>query len=102
VTEMSLKMSRAIRCPSDAEILQSFGGLLASPTTAVRPDERPSSAVVSVNLMAARTGRALGEQNHAWKAIGCDGVSIFLAGDRHTASCAGAGRKACPTPAHRF
>ena len=39
-------------------------------------------------------------QDYAWKTTGCDEVSVFLAGDRRTAPCAGAGRKACPTPAH--
>jgi len=77
ITEMSLKMSRAIRCPSDAEIPQSFGGLLASPTIAVRPDERPSSAVVSVN-MAARTGRALGDRTMLGRLSGAMGCLSFL------------------------
>ena len=43
---------------------------------------------------------ALEGQGYAWKTTGCDEVFIFLAGDRRPASCAGAGRKACPTPAH--
>jgi len=37
-------------------------GPLASPTIAARPDERLSSAVISVNLMEARIGRALGHR----------------------------------------
>ena len=36
----------------------------------------------------------------AWKSIGCNGLSVFLACDGRTAPCAGTGRKACPTPAH--
>jgi hypothetical protein len=67
-------------------------------TFAVWPSERPSSAVVSINLMGARAGGALAGQDYAWKTTGCDEVSIFLAGDRRTAPCIGAGRKACPTP----
>ena len=81
--------------------LQSFCRTAGSPTIAVRPEERPSSAVVSGNLTGARTGAHLAGQGYAWKTTGCDGVSIFLAGIRHTAPCAGAGRKAGPTPAHR-
>jgi hypothetical protein len=91
----------AIRRARGTEIPQPFVGPLASPTIAVRPDERPSAAVVSVNLMGARTGRSLGEQGHAWKTTSRDVVSIFLADDRRTAPCAGTGRKAGPTPAHR-
>ena len=33
-----------------------------SPTIAARPDERPSSAVISVKLMEARSSRALGDR----------------------------------------
>src|SRR5262249_19998074 len=44
---------------------------------------------------------ALGGQGYAWKTTGRDEVSIFLAGDRRTASCAGAGRQAGATPARR-
>jgi hypothetical protein len=42
-----------------------------------------------------------GGQGYAWKTTGCDVVPIFLAGDRRIAPCAGAGRKAGSTPAHR-
>jgi hypothetical protein len=54
--------------------------------------------VVSVNLLGC--ARRTCGTGYAWKTIGCDEVSIFLAGDLHPAPCAGAGRKACPTPAH--
>jgi len=39
-------------------------------------------------------------RDYAWKTNGCNGVSVFLAGDGRTAPGACAGRKACPTPAH--
>jgi hypothetical protein len=42
----------------------------------------------------------VGTRDYAWKTNGCNGVSVFLAGDGRTAPGAGAGRKACPTPAH--
>jgi len=48
----------------------------------------------------ARLGGGLWGRDYAWKTNGCNGVSVFLAGDGRTAPGAGAGRKACPTPAH--
>jgi hypothetical protein len=50
--------------------------------------------------MGCATCGALAGQGYAWKTTGCDEVFIFLPGDHRTASCAGAGRKACPAPAH--
>src|SRR6516164_6643270 len=40
---------------------------------------------------------ALGGRGYDWKTAGRDEVFIFLAGDRRTARCAGAGRKTGPT-----
>jgi hypothetical protein len=50
----NLAIIAAIRRACCTEILQSF--VVASSTIVVRPDERPSSAVVSINFMETRTG----------------------------------------------
>jgi len=47
--------------------------------------------------LAARWG-----QGYAWKTTGCNEASFSLADDRRTAPCAGEGRKAGSTPAHRL
>jgi hypothetical protein len=69
-------------------------------TFAVWPSERPSSAVVSINLMGCASWQRAWGIDYAWKTTGCDEVSIFLAGDRRTAPCTGAGGEAYPSSTH--
>jgi hypothetical protein len=75
---MRLEMSRAIRCPSDAEIPQSFGGLLAYPQSQFGPTSAQALPLCRLTSWQRERAAHWGDRTMLGRLSGAMGCLSFL------------------------